>query len=111
MVERKETNGVVEIRNQSQFVDALIKNNITDVAGLIKELFNPEKSNENRKEYIDSLVHAQESDDDTTQFFEIVIDAVKDSLIDYLRIVSTALDNKGKGTPFYQEMQTVIGQS
>ena len=68
-------------------------------------------SNVKRKEYIDSLVHAQESDDDTTQFFEIVIDAVKNSLVDYLRIVSTALDNTGKGTPFYQEMQTVIGKS
>lgn len=68
-------------------------------------------SNENRKEYIDSLIHAQESDDDTAPFFEIVIDVVKESLIDYLRIVSTALGNEGKGLPFYQEMQRVIEES
>ncbi len=65
-------------------------------------------SNETRKNYIESLIFAQENKDDTNQFLEIVIDAEKESLIDYLRIASTAPNSNGKGLPFYQEMQSII---
>ena len=65
-------------------------------------------SNEARKNYIESLIFAQENKDDTSQFLEIVIDAEKESLIDYLQIASTAPNSQGKGLPFYQEMQSVI---
>lgn len=65
-------------------------------------------SNEARKNYIESLIFAQENKDDTSQFLEIVIDAEKESLIDYLRIASTAPNSNGKGLPFYEEMQAVI---
>ncbi len=67
-------------------------------------------ANANRKKYIDSLIFAQENEDNTNLFLEIVINAQKDSLIDFLQITSTAPNHKGKGLPFYKEMQSVISQ-
>ena len=67
-------------------------------------------TNQNRKEYIDSLIHAQENQDNIIPFLEIVISAQKESLIDYLRITSTAPNYENKGLPFYKEMQAVISQ-
>ncbi|NOX34068.1 MAG: Fic family protein [Deltaproteobacteria bacterium] len=67
-------------------------------------------ANENRKEYINALIHAQSNKDDIKPFLEIVINAQKKSLIDYLRITSTAPNNEEKGLPFYKEMQAVITQ-
>lgn len=61
-------------------------------------------TNENRKKYIDALLFAQGHQDQTQSFLEIVIDAVKESLIEYLRIVSTAPNVEGKGGPFYREI-------
>jgi len=67
-------------------------------------------TNENRKQYIDSLAYAQENQDETDRFVEIIIDATKESLIDYLRITSTAPVVKGKGRPFYAKMQRVLSE-
>ncbi|MBF0258721.1 MAG: Fic family protein [Desulfamplus sp.] len=65
-------------------------------------------SNQTRKNYIESLIFAQENKDDTSKFLEMVINAEKESLIDYLRIASTAPNKGEKGLPFYQEMQLII---
>ena len=64
----------------------------------------------NRKQYIDALIHAQENQDDTTPFLELVIEAQKESLIDFLRITATAPNTAKKGLPFYKEMQALISQ-
>jgi Fic family protein len=47
-------------------------------------------TNERRKEYIDALIYAQEHQDDTGRLLDLVADASRDSLIEYLRILSTA---------------------
>jgi Fic family protein len=47
-------------------------------------------TNERRKEYIDALVYAQDRQDDTGRLLDLVADASRDSLIEYLRILSTA---------------------
>ncbi len=65
-------------------------------------------SNEHRKDYIDSLIHAQSQNDDTSHFLEVMIDAEKESLLDYLRIVSTVPGNTGKGEAFYKEIETAF---
>ncbi len=65
-------------------------------------------TNNKRKEYIDSLVHAQDHSDDISRFLEIVAYIVKDSLVDYLSIVSTMSVDKNRELPFYSEMQAVI---
>jgi Fic family protein len=61
-------------------------------------------NNERRKDYIDSLVYAQNNRDDTDALIKIVAEASRESMIDYLRILSTADESKGKGLPFYNEM-------
>lgn len=47
-------------------------------------------TNELRKQYIDALVHAQEYQDDASRLLDMVADASRDSLKEYLRILSTA---------------------
>ncbi|HSK74438.1 MAG TPA: Fic family protein [Pyrinomonadaceae bacterium] len=61
-------------------------------------------TNERRKDYIDALVYAQNKTDDTTDLINLVAEASRESMIDYLRILSTAGESKGKGLPFYDEM-------
>lgn len=61
-------------------------------------------TNQRRKKYIDALVYAQEHHDDSSRLLELVADANRESLIEYLRILSTADESRGKGAPFYQEM-------
>lgn len=61
-------------------------------------------TNERRKLYIDALVYAQENNDDANRLLELVADASRESLIEYLRILSTAEESKEKGAPFYREL-------
>lgn len=65
-------------------------------------------TNERRKDYIDSLVYAQTHNDDTSRVVGLVSDASRESMIETLRILSTAYESKGKGLPFYQEMLTYL---
>jgi Fic family protein len=59
---------------------------------------------ERRTAYIDALVHAQQHDGDLEPLTALVADACRESLIEYLRVLSTAGGSRGKGLPFYQEM-------
>ena len=68
-------------------------------------------TNECRKDYIDSLVYAQNNAGDTDALIKIVAEASRESMIDYLRILSTAGDSKGKGLPFYDEMSAFLNRN
>lgn len=61
-------------------------------------------TNDGRQAYIDALVHAQDNSDDTELLTTLVADACRESLIETLRILSTAESSQGKGLPFYQDM-------
>lgn len=61
-------------------------------------------TNELRKEYIDALVYAQTNQNDTSKLTSLVADASRESLVEYLRVLSTAAESKGKGLSFYEEM-------
>lgn len=65
-------------------------------------------TNERRKDYIDSLVYAQNNNDDMDELVKIVAEASRESMIDYLRILSTADESKGKDLPFYDEMLSFL---
>lgn len=65
-------------------------------------------TNAMRAEYIDALVHAQDSGDDTGKLVSLVARACRAALIDNLRVVSTSLESRGKGQPFYQEMAAFL---
>ncbi|GAB4457422.1 MAG: Fic family protein [Armatimonadaceae bacterium] len=67
--------------------------------------------NEARSAYIDSLVHAQNQDDDCVPLTLLVAGAVRDSLVEYLRILSTTPDSQGRGQPFYQEILGYLNTS
>lgn len=59
-------------------------------------------------DYIQALFHGQKHGDDMTPFLSLVYDTIKDSLINYLRVISTASGSKGKGVVFYEEIQAVL---
>ena len=61
-------------------------------------------NNERRQEYIEALVFAQNNDNYSDQLIKIIGEATRASMIDYLQILSTAYESKGKGLPFYDEM-------
>lgn len=65
-------------------------------------------TNERRKEYIDVLIFAQQHQDDISGLVSMVADASRESIIEYLRVLSTAEESKGKGLPFYQEMLAML---
>lgn len=47
-------------------------------------------TNARRKEYIDSLIHAQNHNDNVSMLVNLLIDAVTDSMNEYLKVLSTA---------------------
>jgi Fic family protein len=51
-------------------------------------------TNERRKQYMDALVYAQERQGDTSRLWDLVADASRESMLEYLRILSTAEDSK-----------------
>lgn len=65
-------------------------------------------SNANRSQYIDSLIYAQENGNDTNKLLEIILDAAEEAFIDYLRVASTAVSSKGKGSDFYADMEKFL---
>ena len=60
--------------------------------------------NKKRVEYIESLVYAQDNEDQVDKLLIMVLDCCEESLVDYLRVASTALASKGKGEAFYTEV-------
>lgn len=60
--------------------------------------------NERRKDYIEALVYGQSHQDATEPLTRLVAEACRASLVEHLRILSTALESRGRGLPFYQEM-------
>lgn len=65
-------------------------------------------SNANRSQYIDSLIYAQENGNDTNKLLDIILDAAEETFIDYLRVASTAVSSKGKGSDFYADMEKFL---
>jgi Fic family protein len=61
-------------------------------------------SNRIRNDYINAIAYGQSNQDDIGRFLTLVLDATKSSLIETLRLISTAADSRGKGLPFYEEM-------
>ncbi len=65
-------------------------------------------SNQQRNDYINAIAYGQSNSDDVIKLIDLVADAAKSSLIETLRLVVTAAENRGKGKPFYQEMMTAL---
>lgn len=64
--------------------------------------------NEKRKEYIEAIVYADQNNEDTGNLVDLIADASRESLVESLRILSTAYGSKGKGLPFYQELLVML---
>jgi len=58
-------------------------------------------TNEQRRDYIGALVHANNGDD-TSLLAQLVAGACRTSLLDYLAVLSTAGDSRGQGAAFYR---------
>jgi Fic family protein len=63
---------------------------------------------ERRAAYIDAFAHAQSNADDTAPLTLLVADACRESLIEYLRVLSTAPESRGRGRPFYDDLLTFL---
>ena len=63
---------------------------------------------EGRAQYIDALVYAQSHGEDTSRLVALVADACRASCVEYLRVLATAQQSKGRGLPFYQEMLSLL---
>ena len=67
-------------------------------------------SNRQRLAYIESLVRAQQTEDDLSALLALVCKSVSNSLIETLSVVASAADSKGKGLPFYQDLLTFLDE-
>lgn len=65
-------------------------------------------TNNLRPEYIQSLVYAQDNNDDVEKLLELVVGSCEDSLIEHLRISSTFPGIKGSGDEFFSEMHKYL---
>lgn len=65
-------------------------------------------TNERRKDYIDALVYGQANENDTSRLTSLVADAARESLTEYLRVLSTASESRGSGAAFYEEMASLL---
>jgi Fic family protein len=63
--------------------------------------------NARRAEYIEALVYGQSHDDDSGPLTLLVCDAARASLVEYLRVLSTAGDSRGRGAEFYRALSEV----
>lgn len=64
--------------------------------------------NQVRNDYINALAYAQQSQDDLDPFLDLVCNAAIASLVETLRLVTTAASSRGKGEDFYREMVEFI---
>ncbi len=67
-------------------------------------------TNQRRNDYIDSLADAQERDDRPTALLKIVAEACRESMIDYLRMLSTFKESDAERLPFYNEMMDILAE-
>ena len=63
-------------------------------------------TNERRAAYLDALVYGQSHGDDATPLARLVSEACRASLLEYLSVLSTAGESRGRGAVFYRAMQT-----
>ena len=63
-------------------------------------------SNERRNDYINAIAYGQSNDDELESLVDLVLFATRSSLIETLSLslIVTAVDSRGKGEPFYQEI-------
>jgi len=65
-------------------------------------------SNEKRQAYIESLVQAQASNSELSLLISLVCDAVYESFIETLSVITSAASSQGKGLLFYQDVVDFI---
>ena len=65
-------------------------------------------SNELRPDYIEPLVYAQDNQNDTQKLLDLVVDSCERSLVDHLRIVSTASSKGSKGKNSIERYKTIL---
>jgi Fic family protein len=58
--------------------------------------------------YTDAIVEGQQQN--ISPFLELLLDAAQQSLIETLRILSTAQESQGRGFPFYEEMLAFLNE-
>jgi Fic family protein len=68
-------------------------------------------SNESRKDYIDALSAAQQSQGDLALLFSLVSEMAIAALIETLSVVASAAESKTKGQPFYREVVAFLTDS
>ncbi len=68
-------------------------------------------SNESRKDYIDALSAAQQSQGDLVLLFSLVSEMAIAALIETLSVVASAAESKTKGQPFYREVVAFLTDS
>jgi Fic family protein len=61
-------------------------------------------NNQIRNDYINALAYAQQNQDDLDQLFDLVGDAVINSLVETLKLLVTAESSREKGQEFYREI-------
>ena len=66
--------------------------------------------NTQRARYLEALVYAQSHNDDTNQLTTLVVEACCTSLIEYLRLLSTAGESRGRGLLFYHDILKIFRQ-
>ena len=59
-------------------------------------------TNERRAQYMEALVYGQSHDNDAAPLTRLVSEACRASLVDYLSVLSTAGDSRGRGATFYR---------
>jgi hypothetical protein len=57
---------------------------------------------------LEGCLYAQDHQDDTSALLELVADTSQASLIEYLRILSTAEGSRVEDMSFYQEMSEML---
>jgi Fic family protein len=68
-------------------------------------------SNESRKDYINALSAAQQSQGDLVLLFSLVSEMAIAALIETLSVVASAAESKTKGQPFYREVVAFLTDS
>lgn len=66
--------------------------------------------NQVRAAYIDAIALAQQQNGSIDPLLDLIFNAAQESLIETLQILATAVDSRGRGLPFYENMLAVLQQ-
>ena len=68
-------------------------------------------TNERRKEYIDALIEAQNNGDDIGRLLSLIAEASRASLLEYLRVLTSAREACAGDQPFYADLVKFLRRS